>query len=184
MSTISLLERYGRAPSGGSRQLSGLSAPAVTETRSRRPTSVIGASARSRFEIRLRGGGAAHLTREHRAGPASIWRYRDLLPVDLEGDRADHAGARASRPLIHARNLGAEAGAAQSLPEERHPEPDGSFKDRVVSVGRHWARRARAHHHRVCQHRQPRELGCRLRGSTPDCAPSWFVPSDLEPAKG
>ena len=98
------------------------------------------------------------------AGPPSIWRYRDLLPVDLEDTEPDHArrGIHAADPRAQPRR---RARAAQPVPEERHAE-----SDRVVQGPRRQRRRdlgarARAHHDRVRQHRQPRQLGGRVRGA-------------------
>jgi len=63
-------------------------------------------------------------------GPVSMWRYRDLLPVD--GEVVD-IGAGFT-PLIKADNLGLELGLEQLYIKNDCLNPTYSFKDRVVSV--------------------------------------------------
>ena len=76
---------------------------------------------------------AATISRERiEAGPRSIWRYADLLPV------ADAAPGRPRR-RVHARWSGPTAwppswGWASCGSRTTPPIPTGSFKDRVVSV--------------------------------------------------
>ena len=64
------------------------------------------------------------------SGPVSMWRYRDLLPVD--GEVVD-IGAGFT-PLIKADNLGRELGLEQIYIKNDCLNPTYSFKDRVVSV--------------------------------------------------
>jgi threonine synthase len=65
-------------------------------------------------------------------GPPSIWRYRDLLPLDGEPIVGRHVGLT---PLVHARNLGSAWGLRQLyLKNDAVCHPTWSFKDRVVSV--------------------------------------------------
>ncbi len=66
------------------------------------------------------------------AGPPSMWRYRDLLPI--EGDIAvgHHVGFT---PLIRAQNLARELGVAELwVKNDSVCHPTWSFKDRVVAV--------------------------------------------------
>ncbi len=66
------------------------------------------------------------------AGPTSMWRYRDLLPV--EGDIAvgHHVGFT---PLVRARNLAQELGLREVwVKNDSVCHPTWSFKDRVVAV--------------------------------------------------
>jgi threonine synthase len=66
------------------------------------------------------------------AGPPSMWRYKDLLPV--EGDLAvgHHVGFT---PLVRARNLADELGCREVwIKNDSVCHPTWSFKDRVVSV--------------------------------------------------
>src|SRR3954447_7420738 len=65
------------------------------------------------------------------AGPASIWRYSDLLPV--ERNPAVDLGAGFT-PLVRADRLAAELGLGELWIKNDTLNPTGSFKDRVVSV--------------------------------------------------
>jgi threonine synthase len=63
-------------------------------------------------------------------GPASLWRYRDLLPI--EGEPIDlQAGYT---PLVRAQNLGEELGLKNLYIKNDTMNPTWSFKDRVVAV--------------------------------------------------
>src|SRR5215510_2876196 len=70
------------------------------------------------------------------AGPRSIWRYADLLPVELDPDGEPPVGQAAGfTPLVRARNLGEELGVTQLyIKNDSVCHPTWSFKDRVVSV--------------------------------------------------
>src|ERR1700678_420563 len=75
---------------------------------------------------------AATVTRERiESGPRSIWRYRDLLPVDDEPPVDLGAGFP---PLVRADRLAAELGLGELWIKDDTANPTGSFKDRVVSV--------------------------------------------------
>jgi threonine synthase len=65
------------------------------------------------------------------AGPRSIWRYRDLLPVADEAPVDLGAGFT---PLVRADRLAAELGLGELWIKDDTANPTGSFKDRVVSV--------------------------------------------------
>ncbi len=79
------------------------------------------------------------VTRESiEAGPASIWRYRALLPDPGESPVDLGAGWT---PLRHAPRLAAELGLADLWLKDDTRNPTGSFKDRVVSVALSVARR-------------------------------------------
>ena len=71
-------------------------------------------------------------------GPSSIWRYRDLLPV--EDDLEPTTLGEGWTPLIHARNLGEQLGLRNLYLKNDTQNPTSSFKDRVVSVATSWAR--------------------------------------------
>jgi threonine synthase len=72
------------------------------------------------------------VTRERiAAGPHSIWRYRDLLPV--KGERIIDINAGFT-PLIRAENLARELGLKKLYLKNDCVNPSYSFKDRVVSV--------------------------------------------------
>ncbi len=64
------------------------------------------------------------------SGPASMWRYRDLLPVESE---VVDIGTGFT-PLVKADNLGRELGLEQLYIKNDCLNPTYSFKDRVVSV--------------------------------------------------
>src|SRR5580700_7529380 len=75
---------------------------------------------------------AATVSRERiEAGPRSIWRYRDLLPVVDEAPVDLGAGFT---PLVRADRLAAELGLGELWIKDDTANPTGSFKDRVVSV--------------------------------------------------
>lgn len=63
-------------------------------------------------------------------GPLSMWRYRDMLPV--EGEAVDIGTG--FTPLIKADNLGGELGLDHLYIKNDCLNPSYSFKDRVVSV--------------------------------------------------
>jgi threonine synthase len=76
-------------------------------------------------------GMAKGLTREKLiSGPLSLWRYRDLLPVEA---REVDIGAGFT-PLVKAENLGRELGLDQLYIKNDCLNPTYSFKDRPVSV--------------------------------------------------
>ncbi|HUS61155.1 MAG TPA: threonine synthase, partial [Acidimicrobiales bacterium] len=75
---------------------------------------------------------AASITPESiSAGPHTIWRYADLLPV-VSGAPVD-LGAGFT-PLVRADRLAAELGLGELWIKNDTLNPTGSFKDRVVSV--------------------------------------------------
>ena len=65
------------------------------------------------------------------AGPHTIWRYADLLPVDATAPVDLGAGFT---PLVRADRLAAELGLGELWIKNDTVNPTGSFKDRVVSV--------------------------------------------------
>jgi threonine synthase len=75
---------------------------------------------------------ASVVTRERiSAGPRTIWRYADLLPVADEAPVSLGAGFT---PLVRADHLAAELGLRDLWIKDDTANPTGSFKDRVVSV--------------------------------------------------
>lgn len=75
---------------------------------------------------------ASRITRERiAAGPRSIWRYADLLPVV---DSAPVDLGAGFTPLVRADRLAAELGLGELWIKDDTANPTGSFKDRVVSV--------------------------------------------------
>ena len=93
------------------------------------------------------------------AGPANIWRYKELLPIP-EGFQPDLPVG--FTPLVRAKHLGKRIGAANLyVKNDAVCFPTLSFKDRVVAVALANAQALRLHHGRLLVHRQPRELGRR-----------------------
>ena len=75
---------------------------------------------------------AATISRQRiEAGPRSIWRYADLLPVS---DPAPVDLGAGFTPLVRADRLAAELGLGELWIKDDTDNPTGSFKDRVVSV--------------------------------------------------
>lgn len=66
------------------------------------------------------------------AGPRSIWRYRDLLPIEGEPRTGLHSGWT---PLVRADRLAARLGVRELyVKDDSVNHPTCSYKDRVVSV--------------------------------------------------
>jgi threonine synthase len=75
---------------------------------------------------------AATISRQRiEAGPRSIWRYADLLPVS---DPAPVDLGAGFTPLVRADRLASELGLGELWIKDDTANPTGSFKDRVVSV--------------------------------------------------
>lgn len=120
------------------------------------------------------------VTRERlAAGPPSIWRYADLLPVDAPSEARLAPGWT---PLVPAPRLAEELGVGELWLKLDTANPTHSFKDRVVAVA---ARKA-----------QELGLGTLSCSSTGNLAgavaaraaaegleAAVFVPADLEPEK-
>ncbi len=67
------------------------------------------------------------------AGPKSIWRYRDLLPVPSDVDSHPNTQPGLTR-LVRADRLAAELGLKSLWVKDDTGNPTHSFKDRVVAV--------------------------------------------------
>jgi len=66
------------------------------------------------------------------SGPPSMWRYKELMPLDEDNTVGDHVGFT---PLVHAKNLGKALGINNLyLKNDSVNHPTFSFKDRVVAV--------------------------------------------------
>ena len=67
--------------------------------------------------------------------PHNLWRYRELLPVDLD-DKSELVGPNSGfTPLLHCKRLGAELGLKNLyIKDDTVNHPTLSYKDRVVSV--------------------------------------------------
>jgi len=180
MSTISLLERYGRAPAGA--HVECLVCRACGHESPVEATNIC-ERCFGPLEVRYDYAEVARRVSRERieAGPPSIWRYRDLLPVDIEATEPITLG-EGFTPLIRARNLGAELGLRNLYLKNDTQNPTGSFKDRVVSVAATWARE-----HGLTT------IACASTGNLANSVAAYaahaglravvVVPSDLEPAK-
>ncbi len=114
------------------------------------------------------------------SGPPSMWRYRDLLPV--EEAAAVVSLGEGFTPLVRADRLGAELGLRNLYVKNDSMNPTNSFKDRVVSVAVSWAR---AHGFET--------IGCASTGNLANSVAAYaaraglecyvFVPEDTEPEK-
>ncbi|MCL2419135.1 MAG: threonine synthase [Conexibacteraceae bacterium] len=76
------------------------------------------------------GADPAELKRRIQAGPYSIWRYADFLPVE----HAQSALGAGWTPLVRADQLADELGIGELWIKNDAANPTHSFKDRVVSV--------------------------------------------------
>src|SRR6185503_11674135 len=113
-------------------------------------------------------------------GPASMWRYRDLLPV--EDDTPVVTLGEGFTPLVKADRLGAELGLKNLYVKNDSMNPTNSFKDRVVSVAISWARSQGFE-----------TMACASTGNLANAVAAYsaragldcyvFIPIDLEPAK-
>jgi threonine synthase len=114
------------------------------------------------------------------SGPPSIWRYRDLLPLD--DDAVEVTLGEGYTPLLRAERLGEHLGLKNLYLKNDTMNPTNSFKDRVVSVAVSWA------------HRSGFEtIACASTGNLANAVAAYsaragldclvFIPADLEPAK-
>src|SRR5258705_6420463 len=114
------------------------------------------------------------------AGPKSMWRYRDLLPV--EDSVSVVTLGEGLTPLVKADRLGAELGLRNLYLKNDSMNPTNSFKDRVVSVAISWARANGFE-----------TIACASTGNLANAVAAYaaraglecfvFIPVDLEPAK-
>lgn len=112
-------------------------------------------------------------------GPASIWRYKDLLPVG-DGDVVDiNAGYT---PLIKAKNLGRYLGLDNLYIKNDCVNPTYSFKDRVVAVA---ATKAREFGLKALACASTGNLACSVaaHAARAGLKAYVFIPSDLEQGK-
>jgi threonine synthase len=115
-----------------------------------------------------------------RSGPPTMWRYRDLLPLD--DDAPIVTLGEGFTPLVRAERLGAELGLRHLYLKNDSMNPTNSFKDRVVSVAVSWAR---AHGFET--------IGCASTGNLANSVAAYaaragldcyvFVPEDTEEEK-
>ena len=114
------------------------------------------------------------------AGPESLWRYADLLPVLADGARVDLGGGWT--PLVRAPRLGAALGLRDLWLKNDTLNPTGSFKDRVVSVALS-AARALGFTTVACASTGNLAQSVAAHAAAAGVDAVVFVPHDLEPAK-
>jgi threonine synthase len=113
-------------------------------------------------------------------GPKSMWRYRDLLPI--EDSVSVVTLGEGMTPLVKADRLGAELGLRNLYLKNDSMNPTNSFKDRVVSVAISWAR---SHGFET--------IACASTGNLANAVAAYavraglecfvFIPNDLEAGK-
>ncbi|HEY3118078.1 MAG TPA: threonine synthase [Chloroflexota bacterium] len=112
-------------------------------------------------------------------GPASLWRYRPLLPVEDEPPVDLQAGFT---PLLKAENLGRQLGLRNLYIKNDTVNPSFSFKDRPVTVA---ATRARAFGFTTLACASTGNLAAAVAAHAAkaqmDCV--VFIPADLERSK-
>ena len=113
------------------------------------------------------------------AGPASIWRYADLLPVEAPHDARLAPGLT---PLDPAPRLAEELGIGELWLKLDTANPTHSFKDRVVAVA---ARKAQELGFETLSCSSTGNLAGAVaaRAAAEGLDAAVFVPSDLEPEK-
>ena len=120
------------------------------------------------------------VTRERiEAGPASIWRYADLLPVAAPDEPRLAPGFT---PLVPAPRLAEELGVRELWLKLDTANPTHSFKDRVVAVA---ARKAQelGFETLACSSTGNLAGAVAARAAAEGLEAAVFVPADLEPEK-
>jgi len=122
---------------------------------------------------------ARGLSREElAAGPQSMWRYRDMLPV--EGEEVDIGTG--FTPLLKADNLGRELGLDRLYIKNDCLNPTYSFKDRPVSVAVSKAREF-GFDTVACASTGNLAASVAAHATKANMRAYVFVPSDVEPGK-
>lgn len=113
------------------------------------------------------------------AGPRSIWRYLDLLPVSEDCIVTLHEGMT---PLVRAPRLGRELGLSNLWIKNDAVNPTYSFKDRVVACA---VSRAKEFGFDTISCASTGNLGCSVAafGGVSGMRAIVFIPADLEPSK-
>src|SRR5882672_35412 len=113
------------------------------------------------------------------AGPHSLWRYWDFLPVETRDVITIQEGYT---PLWHAKNLGAELGLSQLYLKNDSVNPTFSFKDRVVSIA---TTRTRELGFDTIACASTGNLACAVAayGAVAKLRTFVFIPADLEQGK-
>ena len=120
------------------------------------------------------------VTRERiAAGPPSMWRYEDLLPVDAADAVDINAGFT---PLVRCENLGRKLGLEKLYIKNDSVNPTFSFKDRVVTVA---ATKAREFGFDTLACASTGNLACSVAAHAARAGMKAvvFIPADLERGK-
>ncbi|MGH2366068.1 MAG: threonine synthase [Chloroflexota bacterium] len=114
------------------------------------------------------------------AGPKTMWRYRDFLPVQPEDEPVD-IGAGLT-PLIKAKNLANAVGLSNLYIKNDCVNPTYSFKDRVVSVA---STKALEFGYEVLSCASTGNLACAVAAHAARAGMQSyvFIPADLEAGK-
>ena len=113
------------------------------------------------------------------AGPLSMWRYEDLLPVDYADAVDINAGFT---PLLRCKNLGRKLGLDNLYIKNDSVNPSFSFKDRVVTVA---ATKAREFGFDTLACASTGNLACSVAAHAARAGMKAvvFIPADLEHGK-
>jgi threonine synthase len=123
---------------------------------------------------------AGEVTRERiAAGPASIWRYADLLPVAAPAEQRLAPGLT---PLVPAPRLAEELGVAELWLKLDTANPTHSFKDRVVAVAAEKAKEL-GFGTLSCSSTGNLAGAVAARAAAEGLEAAVFCPADLEPEK-
>ena len=124
---------------------------------------------------------AASISREKiAAGPPTVWRYADLLPVADGVPRIDRGAG--FTPLLPAERLGAELGIRNLYIKNDTANPTHSFKDRVVTVALTVAR-SMGFNTAACASTGNLANAVAAHAAVSGLKAFVFIPADLEPPK-
>jgi threonine synthase len=121
----------------------------------------------------------AALRRRIQAGPHSLWRYGDFLPVQTPPRGTLHAGWT---PLIRADRLAERLGLKEVWIKNDAANPTHSFKDRVVSVAMARAREL-GYHTVACASTGNLANAVAAHAAAAGLESYVFIPADLEEQK-
>ena len=117
------------------------------------------------------------------AGPRSIWRYADLLPLDLVDGEPPIGAAVGFTPLVRARNQADEWGVRELyVKNDSVSHPTCSFKDRVVAMAIGKAREF-GFDTVACASTGNLANSVAAHAAEARLASYIFIPADLEPGK-
>ena len=136
-------------------------------------------SDRSRWPTRRPASDPDQLKRRIQAGPHSLWRYADFLPLDRVPARSLQTGWT---PLVRADRLAEQLGVGEIWIKNETANPTHSFKDRVVSVA--LARAIELGFDTVACASTGNLAGAVAAHAAYAGLPAYvFIPADLEPEK-